>query len=153
MREREARNQAAAVARQELEAAAMGARDALDDREAKPRATAPAARRVQPGERPLQPLGLVPGNARPAVAHLDHHAALGSLPQFQLDRLAGVTQGVVDEVAHRAAYRHARKAEGPSVFLFQRNCFAKARVMLGDVVELRAEVLGLLVLVHASREV
>jgi hypothetical protein len=59
--ERKPRDQAAAFARQKLETAAVGARDALDDREAEPRPAAAAARRLEPGERALQPLGFTRG--------------------------------------------------------------------------------------------
>lgn len=61
--------QAAALARQQLERAAVGARHALDDGKAEPRAA--AARALEPRERALEPLGLAFGDARSAIAHLD----------------------------------------------------------------------------------
>src|SRR5687768_9999855 len=54
----EPRSQAAALARQELQAAAVRLRDALDDGEAQPGAARAAARGVEASERALQALGL-----------------------------------------------------------------------------------------------
>src|SRR5688572_20878061 len=66
-RQREPRREAAALARQELQAAAVRLGDALDDGEAEPGAARAAARGVETGEGALQALGLRFRDARTAV--------------------------------------------------------------------------------------
>ena len=115
----------------------MGARDALDDRQAEAGAGRAAARRVEPGERPLQALGFAARDAGAAVAHLDRRFP-ALVRQFDLDRLAGIAQRVVDQVADRAAHRHAGEAESAAASpTFTRDLLAQARVVLADLVEQR----------------
>src|SRR3972149_389750 len=70
-----ARDQAATRARGEFELPAMGACDAIDDRESETGAAAAASCLVQARERPFQALGLHLRHARAAGHDLAEHAA------------------------------------------------------------------------------
>src|SRR3990170_8481387 len=83
--EAQARGQAAARACGELELPAMGARDAIDDREPETGAAAAASRLVEARKRPLQALGLALRHARAAVHDFDEHAA-AIATRFDFDR-------------------------------------------------------------------
>src|SRR5258707_13466991 len=73
-READLRYQAAALALEQLEAAAMRAHHALDDGEPQARSSVVAARDLQAREGPLEPLDFGQGDARAAVGPLEHQA-------------------------------------------------------------------------------
>src|SRR6266849_3404004 len=72
----DAHEEPAALAREQLEAAAVRAHHSLDDGEAQARAPLVAARDFEPGKRLLQALHFRCGNARAAVRNLEHHRAV-----------------------------------------------------------------------------
>jgi hypothetical protein len=83
----QARDQAAALARQQFEAAVVGAGDALDDGEPEAGAGGVAARGFEAGEGTLDAFDILRGNAGAAVAHLDQKLAGGGA-ELQLDRVS-----------------------------------------------------------------
>src|SRR5580765_921907 len=129
---RETRDESAWRARQELEPPAVRERGALDDGKAEARASVPGARVVEAGEGTFQALDLVRRDAGSLVAHLDRHFR-AARERLDLHRLAGVAKGVVDEVRHRAAHRHAREAEALDGMLDEPHVLADARVVLGEL--------------------
>src|SRR5258706_16421299 len=96
-READLRDQAAALALEQLEAAAMRAHHALDDGEPQARSSVVAARDLQAREGPLEPLDFGQGDARAAVGHLEHHGVVFGAYRDP-DVLLSVPQGVVDEI-------------------------------------------------------
>src|SRR5439155_25741972 len=75
-RKADPRDEAPALAGEQLESAAVCAHHALDDREAQARAALVAARDLKARERLLQPLGFRLRNARAAVCDLEHRRAV-----------------------------------------------------------------------------
>src|SRR5688572_28813880 len=148
----EPRSEAAAGARQQFQAAPVRLRDALDDSEAEPGAARAAARGVEAGEGALQPLGLRFRDARTAIQHL-YGSLTSGIRNSYLYGLAGIAQGVVDQVGDRAAHREAREAEGLQVALAHRDLLVDAPVVLGDLGGDGVEVVFGLLLVGAASEI
>src|SRR5947209_14890302 len=131
-RKADARDEAAALAGEQLESPAVRAHHALDDGEAQARAALVAARDLQARERLLQPLRFRLGNSRAAVRDLEHHrAVLGAHRDTHL--LFPVAQRVVDEVQHHAPHRHQLQLQLGHARKIGRDRFAAAAVMLGDL--------------------
>src|SRR5262245_27954606 len=136
--QRQAGDEAAAGAAQELERAAVRARDALDDREAEARAACAGARVVQPREGPLHALDFGRRDAGTAVAHFDRRA-FGHAPRLDLDGLARVAQGVVDQVRDGAAHRHAGEAELDLPIGAHPYVFLQALIVFAELANQRVE--------------
>src|SRR5437899_9750512 len=138
-RKSDARDEAAALAREQLEAAAVRAHHALDDGEAQARAALVAARDLEAREWLLQPLHLGLGNSRAAVRDLEHRrAVLGAHRDAHLP--FPVAQRVVDQVQHDAPHRHQLQRYLGHVRKIGRDRFAAAAVMLGDLGRDRGEI-------------
>src|SRR5258708_5106516 len=122
----QARDEPAAVpAGEKLERAAVGARDALDDRQAEAGAAGTGARGIEAGERTLQPVGFGLGDSRAAVQNLNDDLIPG-LAAPDVDRLARIAQGIVDQVGDRAAHRYPGKAEGRNRLVPERDLLSEA---------------------------
>src|SRR6266568_1852809 len=91
----DAGDQAAALPRQQVEPAAVGPGDAIDDGQPEPGAARIAARRIETGEGQLQPLDVAGRYARSPIGDVDVNLP-AILPQAQLQRSLGasVAQGV-----------------------------------------------------------
>ena len=110
------------------------------------------ARVVEPREGTLQALDLVRRHARSAVAYLDRHLRIAR-HELELHRLAGIAQRIVDQVGDGAAHCHAREAKWLHRVVDQPHVLADPRVVLGELAQHLAQVVLLLLLVGAAREI
>src|SRR5437867_5208247 len=133
------RDEASALAREQLEAAAVRAHHALDDREPEARAALVAARDLKAREGLFQPFRLRVRNARAAVCDLEHRRAVFGTHR-DAHFLFPVAQRVVDEVQHDAPHRHGLQGELGHAGKIGRDRFAAAAVMLGDLSRDRGEI-------------
>src|SRR5438093_387881 len=141
-RKADARDEAPAVAGEQIEAAAVRAHHALDDGEAQARAALVAARDLQARERLLQPLGFRVRNAGAAVGDLEHRrAVLGAHRDAHF--LFPVAQRVVDEVLYHAPHRQRLQRQLGHAGKIGRDRFAAPAVMLGDFGGDRGEIRAL----------
>src|SRR5256886_14130140 len=138
-RKADARDEAPALAGEQLESPAVRAHHALDDGETQARAALVAARDLPARERLLQPLHLPVRDARAPVRDLEHHrAVLRAHPRAHF--LFPVAQRVVDEVEHHAPHRHQLQRQLGHAGEIGRDRFAAPPVVLGDLGRDRGEI-------------
>src|SRR5216117_2584960 len=138
-RKADPRDEAPALAGEQLECAAVCAHHALDDREAQARAALVAARDLKARERLLQPLGFRLRNARAAVCDLEHRRAVRGAHRDAYVAFP-VAECIVDKVEQHAAHRHDLQLQLGHEGKIGRDRFAAPPVVLGDLGRDRREI-------------